>query len=138
MYRTKPQGICFNLFCLVTPTPNRDSLTAMGSLSELSFVETLARYEQERQKRLRPEGLHQYADIGKTEKYKRFGEDPWKTADSPYISRPSPMSDGDHAPILIVGTGFSALLFAVRFLEAGFKVEDLIFVDSSWGFGGTW
>ena len=109
----------------------------MGSVSELSFEETLARYEQERQKRLRPEGLDQYADIGKTEKYKHFGQDPWK-ADSPYVSKASPMSDGDHAPILIVGTGFSALLFAVRFLEAGFKADDLVFVDSSWGFGGTW
>ena len=112
----------------------------MGSISDsnLSFERVLAKYEAERQKRLRSDGLGQYADIGKTDKYKHFGRDPWKNADNPYLLQPSPLANGEHTKILIVGTGFAALLFAVRFLEAGYRVEDMVLVDSAWGFGGTW
>lgn len=110
----------------------------MGSISDLTLTQTLAKYDEERDKRLRPDGLDQYADIGKTEKFKHFGKDPWTTPDNPYLQKPRPMADGHHCKVLIVGAGYGALLFAVRFLEAGFHAEDIVFVDSAWGFGGTW
>ncbi|KAL4766867.1 hypothetical protein BDW60DRAFT_201449 [Aspergillus nidulans var. acristatus] len=104
----------------------------------MNLTQILAKYDQERDKRLRPDGLDQYASIPRTEKYKHFGKDPWKNCDNPHVHKPRPMGDGDHCKILIVGAGFSALLFAVRFLDAGFLPEDIVFIYSAWGFGGTW
>lgn len=110
----------------------------MGSIDDTTLSQILAKYDRERDKRLRPDGLDQYADIGKTDKYNHFGKDPWKSHDNPYTHRPRPIGNGDHCKVLIVGAGYGALLFAVRFLEAGFFPEDIVFVDSAWGFGGTW
>ncbi|KAH6698523.1 flavin-binding monooxygenase-like family protein [Leptodontidium sp. MPI-SDFR-AT-0119] len=113
----------------------------MGSVDKGSFEsleEVLGKYEEERQKRLRPEGMAQYADIGLSEHFKHLANDPWVEAEVA-TSKPCPISDGSHTKVLIVGTGYSALLYAVRLIvEAQFKSEDFVFVDSAWGFGGTW
>ncbi|KAK2784508.1 hypothetical protein FQN51_004070 [Onygenales sp. PD_10] len=111
----------------------------MGSTSELTFPELLAKYEQEQQKRPHPSTHDEsFVDIGKADQFKHFNKDPWKTVDNPYLSAPSPVKNGDHTKILIVGAGFGALLFAVRFIETGYAAEDILLVDSTWGFGGCW
>ncbi|KFZ14406.1 hypothetical protein V502_06091 [Pseudogymnoascus sp. VKM F-4520 (FW-2644)] len=111
----------------------------MGSATPIEdpFKQILTKYEQERAKRLRPEGIAQYVDIAKSEKFNHYADDPWSPEDD--INIPYPIQDETHAKVMIVGTGFGALLYAVRLIESGlFGAEDMIFVDSAWGFGGTW
>lgn len=109
----------------------------MGSIDDSHLQEVLAKYEEERAKRLRPDGMEQYLDIAKS-KFKQFAEDPWVNESNPYVSKPCALADGDHVKVLVVGAGYGALLFAARLIEAGFKPSDFAFVDSAWGFGGTW
>jgi len=103
------------------------------------FTEVQKKYESERAKRLRPDGMAQYLDIGNDEKYRHFAADPLATTDNKYVSQPLPVLDRGHSKVLVVGSGFGAMLYAVRLIEiAGFEATDFIFVDSAWGFGGTW
>ncbi|KAL2071015.1 hypothetical protein VTL71DRAFT_14041 [Oculimacula yallundae] len=112
-------------------------MSLTSELPQLSDI--LARYEVERNKRLRSDGVAQFADIGKTDKFKHFAADPWIDATNEYISQPPPIKGGERCKVLVTGTGFAAMLFAVRLiLEADFKAEDFVFVDTAWGFGGTW
>lgn len=48
------------------------------------------------------------------------------------------MSDGGHCKVLIIGAGFGGILFAVKLIQAGYSVDDLLIVDPAGGFGGTW
>ncbi|KAL1965258.1 hypothetical protein VTN77DRAFT_5860 [Rasamsonia byssochlamydoides] len=96
---------------------------------------TLGIYRRERAKRLREDGIAQYVDIPKSDKYVKFGEDPWN---DPVDQDTSTLLDVEHHRILIVGAGYGGLLFAARFLQAGFSLDDIILVDSAGGFGGTW
>ncbi|KAK3632485.1 hypothetical protein LTR56_014392 [Elasticomyces elasticus] len=83
------------------------------------------RYAEERDKRLNV-GVREYIDPSKSEKYKHFLDDPWiETGTS--VNRP--VEDNGHIKFLVVGAGFGGLLFAVRLLQAGFKVEDILIVD---------
>ncbi|KAL1897460.1 hypothetical protein Sste5346_004198 [Sporothrix stenoceras] len=116
----------------------------MGSVTEngvngaapTSFVELSEKYKSEHDKRLRSDGLSQFTDLYSIPKFRRFKQDPWADR-STYDTLPRAF-DGDRREILIMGTGIAALVFAVRLLEAGFKREDLQFIDVSAGFGGTW
>lgn len=93
------------------------------------------KYNDERDKRLRSEGTKQYIDLEKSDKFKGFLQDPWiSTAQPPK----TPVEDGGHTKVLIVGAGFGGITFAVRLIEAGFSADDLLIVDSAAGFGGTW
>jgi cation diffusion facilitator CzcD-associated flavoprotein CzcO len=49
-----------------------------------------------------------------------------------------PVSDGGHTKFLIVGTGYGGIMYAVKLIQAGFNVDDIVFVDPAGGFGGTW
>lgn len=99
--------------------------------------DTLLKYDQERQKRLRSDGLGQYVDIEKSETLQHYAEDPWIT--DGHVPNSLPAEDGTTAKAVLIGAGYGALLFAVRLIEiAGFKPEEIIFVDNAGGFGGTW
>lgn len=93
------------------------------------------RYNDERDKRIRAEGTKQYIDLERSDKFQGFLEDPWASSAQPPLT---PVADGGHTKVLIVGAGFGGLTFAVRLIHAGFKPEDLLIVDSAAGFGGTW
>lgn len=114
----------------------------MGSIGETtdtikSISETLRKYDLEIEKRLRPEGLNQYVDISETKELEHGAEDRW--IDGNKIFNSLNVSDGHRCKAVVVGTGFGALTFAVRLIEiTGFRPEDLIMVDNSGGFGGTW
>lgn len=111
----------------------------MGSLPTEDYEEVHRKYEAERNKRLRPEGMAQYLDIGNDPKLKHFAEDPLATKDNKYVQQPIPIQTGGHSKVLVVGSGFGAMLYTVRLIQTGsFKIEDFIFVDSAFGFGGTW
>ncbi|KAJ4148958.1 hypothetical protein NW754_000394 [Fusarium falciforme] len=116
------------------------TVDANGQAAEDAFVQTLAKYELERQKRQRPDGLAQYIDPGKSDKFKHYGIDPWIELDNKKRTQPPPpVADGGHAKVVILGAGYGALTFAVRLIQTGvFKGEDFVFVDAAGGFGGVW
>ncbi|KAF2223009.1 flavin-binding monooxygenase-like family protein, partial [Elsinoe ampelina] len=92
-----------------------------------------ARYAEERNRRVKDEGLGQYIDLIKSDKFKHYAEDPWVDR-----SKPGKRPPTDNCKALILGAGYAALLFAVGLVEVGFEPKDILFVDSAGGFGGTW
>jgi cation diffusion facilitator CzcD-associated flavoprotein CzcO len=94
------------------------------------------RYGEERSKRLRDEGNDQFVDISLSEKFQKFGEDPW--VDEASVKDAKTQFPNNRTQILILGGGFGGLLYAVRMIEAGIQPEDLRIVESGGGFGGTW
>lgn len=96
-------------------------------------VSVADKYAAERSKRTTGKGMAQYLDL--RAKKTHLNEDPWVEANTP-VSQV--VKDGGHVRILIVGTGYGGILYAVNLIKAGFKPEDLLFVDPAGGFGGTW
>jgi len=87
-----------------------------------------ARYRQERDKRLRPDGNDQYREItGALSGY----------LDDPHVEPGFAREALDEEPLVaIIGGGFSGMLAAVRLLEAG--IDDLRVIETGGDFGGTW
>lgn len=94
------------------------------------------KYAQERDKRVRADGLAQYIDV-RTKEVQDLGRDPWVDYESPRIKNP-PLKDGSSIKFLISGGGHSGILYAVRLIEAGFSSDDIVIIDIAGGFGGTW
>ncbi|HEX4818080.1 MAG TPA: NAD(P)/FAD-dependent oxidoreductase [Nonomuraea sp.] len=86
-----------------------------------------AKYREERDKRLRPDGNDQYLRL--TGRLASYLADPY----TPRTERP-PRTD--HVTVAIVGGGFAGLVTGARLKEAG--VEDVRIVDKAGDFGGTW
>jgi cyclohexanone monooxygenase len=92
-------------------------------------VEALTRkYEEERRKRLRPEGLSQYREM--TGALADFACDPFAGPAKPR----APVHR--EADVLIVGGGFGGLLAGAHLRREG--VRDIVVVDRAADFGGTW
>lgn len=108
-----------------------------GKGPDLAFL--AQKYEEEKQKRLRSDGSNQYIDleVDATSKLAALIEDPWVDHDALNAVPPN-LKSGDHVKLVILGTGFSGLLHAARFIEAGFSPDDIHLVDEAGGFGGTW
>jgi len=86
------------------------------------------RYLNERDKRVRPEGVGQYQET--QDKFARFAQDPYV---DPGFTREPVFDEVDFA---IIGGGFGGLLMGARLREAGF--EKLRVVETGGDFGGTW
>ena len=101
----------------------------------------MQKYTEEAQKRVihRPLGMGHYADLRTIEsgRFHVLAEDPWADHDA-LNARDPPLKDGDKAKVVILGGGFGALLAAVRLIQQGFDADEIRFVDSAGGFGGTW
>lgn len=95
----------------------------------------MQKYEEEKGKRTRPDGTHQYIDLVRSEQYKKFVDDPWIEPGTPIQT---PVEDGGHCKLLCLGAGFGGILFAIRCIEAGVNKKDILIVDTAGGFGGTW
>ncbi|ESK96420.1 flavin-binding monooxygenase-like family protein [Moniliophthora roreri MCA 2997] len=95
------------------------------------------KYEEERSKRLRPEGTHQFVELRDSDKYRHLGEDIW-VDHTALNAQKSPLEDGASIKALVLGAGYGGLFFAVRLIQAGFSPNDIRLVDSAGGFGGTW
>lgn len=99
-------------------------------LSELDFDPDAlrAKYRQERDKRIRKDGMTQYTEVtGDFSKY----------IDDPYIEEKitrEPLKD--EVEVVIVGGGFGGLLAGARLREAG--VKDIRVIEKGGDFGGTW
>ena len=87
-----------------------------------------AKYREERDKRLRPDGLGQYVEMkGRLEHFER---DPWV---QPGFTR-EPLTD--EVDVAIIGGGFSGLLTGARLRQLG--VEGIRLIEKGGDFGGTW
>lgn len=79
----------------------------------------LYRYREEREKRIRADGMDQYLDHATHAEFKHFQEDPWVVEETPN-PRLDHLKSGNEFRVLTVGAGFGGLLFAARLLRAGF------------------
>lgn len=86
------------------------------------------KYAQERNRRLRPDGIAQYVEIAG--EFARFAADPW--ADDDFTREPVT----DEVDVAIVGAGFGGLLTGVRLRQLG--VESIRLIDRAADVGGTW
>ena len=88
-----------------------------------------AKYQAERDKRIRTDGEHQYIELSGD--FARYAED------DPYVEpgfTRSPLTD--EIEVAIIGGGFSGLLAGARLSEAG--VSDFRIIEAGGDFGGTW
>ena len=101
-----------------------------GNDVQLDFnVEVLrAKYRDERDKRLRPDGNEQYVEVKGD--FSHYVDDPYVDAG---FTR-EPLNDAVEA--LIIGGGFGGLLAAARLRESG--GSDIRIIDKAGDFGGTW
>ncbi|KAE8166080.1 hypothetical protein BDV40DRAFT_308078 [Aspergillus tamarii] len=95
------------------------------------------KYEQEKLKRLRSDGNNQYVEIESVDRFRALAVDRW-VDHAKLNSQPANLKDGDNIKILILGAGYGGLLYAIRFIQAGFQPKDIRLVDVAGGFGGTW
>jgi cation diffusion facilitator CzcD-associated flavoprotein CzcO len=86
------------------------------------------KYAQERERRLRTDGLAQYVEIAGP--FAAFAEDPWA---DPHFTR-YPIAD--EVDVAMIGAGFGGLLTGARLRELGVKSVRLI--DKAADVGGTW
>ena len=86
-----------------------------------------AKYREERDKRLRPDGNAQYLEP--TGKFAHFGDDPYVTPTerAPIVA--------EHTVVLI-GGGFSGLCTGARLKQAG--IDDVCIIESGGDVGGAW
>jgi cation diffusion facilitator CzcD-associated flavoprotein CzcO len=87
-----------------------------------------AKYREERDKRLRPDGLGQYVEMEGS--YEHFEHDPWVESD---FTREALTDEID---VAIIGGGFSGLLAGARLRQLG--VEGVRVIEKGGDFGGTW
>src|SRR5579883_1799178 len=87
-----------------------------------------AKYREERDKRLRPDGNEQYVEVRGD--FSRYVDDPY--VDPGYTREPL----NEEVEVLIVGGGFGGLLAGARLREAG--INDLRIIEKGGDFGGTW
>ena len=87
-----------------------------------------AKYREERDKRLRPDGNEQYVEVKGD--FSRYIDDPYV---DPGFTRP-PLNDA--VDVVIIGGGFGGLLAGARLREAG--VQDIRIIEKGGDFGGTW
>ena len=102
----------------------------MKAAEDLNFdpAALKAKYQAERNKRLREDGNEQYVEI--KGKYAHYLEDPYV---EPGFAR-GPLTD--EMEVVIVGGGFGGLLAGARLREAG--VDDIRIIEQGGDFGGTW
>ena len=95
---------------------------------EVSVEALRARYQQEQLKRLRTDGLNQFA--GLTEHFEELDADPYA---DPGFTRPEITEETD---VVIVGGGFAGMLTGIDLTNMG--IERFRIVEKGGDFGGTW
>src|SRR3546814_559206 len=95
--------------------------------SEIDKGAIRAKYLQERDKRLRPDGNAQYQRL--SGRFAHYAVDPYLP-----VEPRDPVTDD--VTVAIIGGGFAGLLTGARLAEAG--VTDVRIIDKGGDFGGTW
>ena len=103
--------------------------TGRDPLTKLTFDPDAlrAKYRDERDKRLRPDGNDQYLEAAG--RLAHFVDDPYITV----AARP-PLTD--QVDVVVIGAGFGGLIAGARLTEGG--VESLRIIEKGGDFGGTW
>ncbi|MCJ7436146.1 MAG: NAD(P)/FAD-dependent oxidoreductase, partial [Acidimicrobiia bacterium] len=101
----------------------------MTTTDDLGFDPEVLRekYRQERERRLRADGIEQYVEVAGT--YAQFALDPWA---DPGVTR-EPLSD--EVDVALVGAGFGGLLTGAHLRERG--VESIRLIEKGADVGGT-
>ena len=86
-----------------------------------------ARYREERDKRVRPDGNAQYRQPSG-----RFAS----LLDDPFTPRAERAPRSDDVTVAIIGAGFGGLCTGARLRQAG--IDDFLLIDGAGGVGGTW
>ena len=86
-----------------------------------------AKYTQERERRVRPDGLGQY---------RRLVSDPTAARLDPFTERVERPPLTDHVDALVIGAGLGGLQTAIRLRQAG--LERIRLIDDGGDVGGTW
>jgi len=105
-----------------------ESTAFAASQAEIDIAALREKYRQERDRRIRTDGIGQFVEVAGD--FRRYVEDP----DAHNTSPRAPLTD--HVEVLIVGGGWSGMVAAVRMLQAG--VNDIRLIDNGRDFGGTW
>lgn len=87
-----------------------------------------AKYDTERDKRVRPDGNEQYVEVKGD--FSRYVDDPYLEE----IIEREPLTD--EVEVLIIGGGFGGLLAGARLRDAG--VKDIRVIEKGGDYGGTW
>lgn len=96
-----------------------------GAAHDAAWIEE--KYRQERDKRLRADGINQYVQV-------EIGSD---VEADPFAPRVTPRDAvAEDTDVLILGGGYSGLLTAVNLRKEG--IEDFLVVEKGADFGGTW
>ena len=119
------------LFPVMSPTPENHDGGAIANLQQAEII-----YARERDKRIRSDGNAQYINLSNFEKLPHAAKDPWIHVDRG-VPDNADLLNQQHR-ILIIGAGYGGLLAAVRLLQMGFSLDDILLVDAAGGFGGTW
>ncbi|CAB4688723.1 MAG: NAD(P)-binding protein [Actinobacteria bacterium] len=96
--------------------------------NSLPLAAARERYEQEREKRLRSDGMEQFVELKGD--YSAYDRDPYADAN---LTR-EPVTETTE--VVIVGAGFAGMLTAVNLLKRG--ITDFRIIDKAGDFGGTW
>jgi len=105
------------------------SAESLSSLPpEFDAAAMRARYEQERDKRLREDGNEQYVEIAG--RFSHYLDDPY--VDAPVEREPL----DEECEILVIGGGFGGLQMGARLKESGY--DDVRIIEKGGDFGGTW
>jgi len=88
-----------------------------------------AKYREERDKRLRPDGNDQYVEVAG--EFARFVDDPYTA----WVER-EPLTD--LVEVVVLGGGFGGLLAGARLRDAGLAPDDIRIIEKGGDFGGTW
>jgi cation diffusion facilitator CzcD-associated flavoprotein CzcO len=86
-----------------------------------------AKYREERDKRIRPDGNEQYV-----EPKGRFAH----LLDDPYVAKTEREPKHDEVTVALIGAGFSGLCVGARLKEAG--IEDIRLIEGGGDVGGAW
>jgi cation diffusion facilitator CzcD-associated flavoprotein CzcO len=92
---------------------------------DASIEELRQRYREEQQKRLRPEGMAQWRELGE-----ELDQDPFV---EPGFTRDAIVED---TTVVVVGGGFAGMLTAIDLKRHG--IDDIRIVEKAGDFGGTW
>lgn len=88
--------------------------------------------------RIRIETKIEDSSLDTKERLKDFARNPWIEHEPSTAPRHNSLATSNHTKIVIIGAGYGGLLFAVRLLQSGISLEDILLVDAANGFGGTW
>ncbi|KAF2094109.1 cyclohexanone 1,2-monooxygenase [Rhizodiscina lignyota] len=116
------------------PQPERTKLDApietVTNSEKLAFdpVKLKEKYREERNKRLRGDGVDQYIPVDGS--LSHYLDDPWV---EPGFTR-DPIDE--EVDVVIIGGGYGAQLVAAKLIEAG--VKDIRLIEKAGSFGGTW